>query len=101
MKPLVTKETIFKRRLDGKPIVVNMMLHEQRKRFGATRELFFEVGVYKKMPQPDDHGRNCIVTHEIHFIVPRSGEANVAVVNKGHVWFNEVWGASTEPHYLP
>lgn len=100
MKPLVTKKTIFQRKLDDKPIVVMMMLPEQRQRFNATRELFYETGIYEVMPQPDDHGRNCRVTHEVHFVVPRNGEAEVCVIHKGHVWHRETYGPDN-PQYLP
>ena len=102
MEPLVTKETIFKRKLDGKPIVVLLLLPEQRKRFGATRELFLETGIYKKYDECDSHGRNCEATHEIHFVVPRGGEPYVSVIDKGHAWHNEVWSATDKrPHFLP
>lgn len=99
MKPLVTKKTIFQRKLDGKPIVVMMLLPEQRKRFGATRELFYKTGIYKKLDDFDDHGRNCEVMHTIHYVVPRAGEAHVSVIEKGRRWHNEAYGDS--PHFLP
>lgn len=73
MKPLVTKKYIFKRKLDGKPIVVELMTKEQRERYPATQRLFFECGIFEKI-QADSHGRNTRLTHIIHSILPRNGQ---------------------------
>jgi len=100
MTPLVTKKYIFERKLANKPIVVMLLLPEQRKRFPATRKLLFDTGVYKRI-EDDNHGRNCVLTNDIHYVVPRDSDAYVNVIEKGHAWYNDVWDDSEEQHFLP
>ena len=73
MNPLVDKKYIFARKLDGKPIEIIMTTTEDRKRYGMTRALFYETGVFRKI-EPDDHGRNNELTHELHIMVLRGGK---------------------------
>ena len=93
---LVTKKYVFERILADEPIVLDLMEVENRKKFIATREKFYEWGVYTVVA-PDNHGRDNIVTHTIEVIVPRNGMPHTTVIKKGHRWAN----VSPPGQYLP
>ncbi len=87
MNPLVTKKYIFTRILAGKPIVLDMMEHEDRLRYTDTLKLFFETGVFEYIdPGSNENGNDTIVRHTIHFIVPRNDMPHVMEVNAGTRW---------------
>ena len=89
MKPLVTKKYIFERKLDGKPIVVDIMNVERKERYNATRELFYETGVYKKLAAGAEFdglwgdGKFVRVMHTVHFIAPYEGQPIVSEIEVG------------------
>ena len=98
MKPLVDKKYIFARKLDGKPIEVDMMTTQRRRRYHATRALFYKTGIFRKI-EPDDHYRNTELTHEIHFTVPRGGEPYVNIIEPC-AFASDTYGPN-DKHFLP
>lgn len=90
MKPLVDKKYIFARILAGKPIVLDLMKVENRRRYDATKELFFETGVFEHIdPAQDEYGHDTVVRHAVHCIVPRNGMPHVMVIDRGRMWRRE------------
>lgn len=90
MNPLVDKKYIFTRILADKPIVLNMMEVEQRRRYAATKGLFFETGVFEYIdPAQTKYGHDTIVRHTVHCIVPRNGMPHVMEIEKGTMWRRE------------
>ncbi len=48
VKPVVTKKYVFRRKLDGKPIVLDLFDSDNRsEKFRATRKLLFDLHVYE------------------------------------------------------
>ena len=97
MKPLVTKKYIFERKLAGRPIVLNMMEPEDRRRYEATKELFFETGVFEYIDPGEERDRNdTLITHTIHCIVPRNGMPHVMEMEKGKTFSRMAYGGSNQ-----
>ena len=100
MKPLVTKKYIFTRILAGKPIVLNMMEADDRRRYAATKELFFETGVFEYIDPTIERDRNdTLITHTIHCIVPRNGMPHVMEMERGKTFSRMAYGGSNQ--HLP
>ena len=82
VKPAVTKKYVFARKLDGKPIILDMFDDDRRKeRFEATRKLLFDLRVHEYLINDPVYAWIC--THEIHVILPKDHKPHTMVVNKG------------------
>ncbi len=98
MMTKITKKYIFERKLDGKPIEIDMMTTESRERYNDTRKLFYETGVFRKIER-DDHGRNTEQTHEIHFTVSKGGKPYIAIIEPRR-FASDAYGENNT-HFLP
>jgi hypothetical protein len=101
MNPLVDKKYIFTRTLAGKPIVLNLMEIEDRLRYQATKELFFETGVFEYI-DPTEHRdhHDTLITHTIHIIIPRNGMPHVMDMERGYTFARAAYGENNT-QYLP
>jgi len=82
MKPPLTKKYIFKRKLDGKPIVIDLFEPENRREyFESTRKMFFDLGIHVYLVDDPDYA--WMTTHEIHVVLPKSGAPHTMVIQKG------------------
>jgi len=86
MEPLVTKKYIFTCILADKPIVLDLMEIENRRRYEVTKELFFETGVFRYLDPTEHDGNDTIVKHTVHCIVHRNGMPHVMEIEKGQTW---------------
>lgn len=98
MKSLIDKKYIFARKLDGKPIEIDIITTENRLRYVETRKLFYETGVFRDIGC-DDHGRNTELTHEIHFTRTRYGKPYINIVDPRR-FYNDA-EAIDNMHFLP
>jgi len=82
IKPVVTKKYVFARKLDGKPIVLDLFDSDNRReKLEATRELLFDLRVEEHII--NDPYFAWMTTHEIHVILPKDRKPHTMVVNVG------------------
>ena len=82
VKPVVTKKYVFARKLDGKPIVLDLFDDDRRKeKMIATRELLFDLRVHEYIHDDPDYAWT--TTHEIHVILPKDHKPHTMVVLAG------------------
>jgi len=79
VKPVVTKKYVFRRKLDGKPIVLDFFDDDRRmEKFRATRRLLFDLHVHENIH--DDPNYTWMTNHEIHVILPRDSKPYTMIV---------------------
>lgn len=98
MKSLINKKYIFARKLDGKPIEVNLMTTENWLSYLETRKLFYETGVFRDIKR-DSHGRNTELTHEIHFTISDHIKPFINII-KPRRFSSDAYGENVM-HYIP
>ena len=94
VKPVVTKKYVFARKLDGKPIVLDLFDSDRRKeKMIATRELLFDLRVHEWLINDPLYAWE--TTHEIHVILPKEHKPYTMVVRAG-TKFNHKDDANTD-----
>jgi len=82
VKPVVTKKYVFARKLDGKPIVLDLFDSDRRReKLEATKELFFDLRVHEYLINDPRYAYQ--TTHEIHVILPKDHKPHTMIVNAG------------------